>query len=173
MGKQATETKSKRGAARKVPPVSTTATPNPTTGIPTTTTTPGAGGTGTSGPGGVVVSGQTTTVTIDNVLGKEGITWGTVESYSVDDERLMIKLVTGAIGRELVAIRADQPHFRSGVSMAMMAFHTPDTKLTVRYFKPDLMTELEYRNVIFALEIGIGRDPSETLAFDDWKSLVP
>jgi hypothetical protein len=180
MSKQSAETSTQR-AGRK--PGGRPPKPNAnlagTAGAPGTVTgsipTGGSAGTsgGTIGDGTVVAGGQTGD--LNSLLGEEVITWGTVDSYSVDDERLMIKLVTGAIGRELIAVRADAPHFRSAVSMAMMAHHTPGTKVSVRYLTPTsasaiVSNPLEIR---YALELGIGSEPDKTLSFDDWKIDLP
>ncbi len=148
-----------RPAARKAPPGGVAA---GTTAQPHSGSVPA----GTSGPtkGTVEAGGTQSLVT-------ERFTWGLVESYAVDDEQLRIKLNTGAIGRNVVWVGVDEPHFRTAVSMAMMAFHTPDTKLTVRYAENRIGLPTE-SNVIHALEIGIGNDPSEALAFDEWLPLA-
>jgi hypothetical protein len=100
-------------------------------------------------------------------LTEEHVTWGLVESYAVDAERLRIKLNTGAIGREVLWVGVDDPHYRAAVSMAMMAFHTPGTKLTARYATSRVLPPTE-SNVHHALEVGIGNDSKEALAFDEW-----
>lgn len=105
---------------------------------------------------------------VDNQLGEEGITWGYVDTYSVDADRLMIKLNAGAINRPLIQMASDEPHFRSAVSMAMMAHHTPGKKLTVRYWKPNRRYNSDGLGVLFAREVAIGNDPGEALAFEDW-----
>ncbi len=105
---------------------------------------------------------------VDNQLGEEGITWGYVDTYSVDADRLMIKLNAGAISRPLISMSSDEPHFRSAVSMAMMAHHTPGKKLTVRYWKPTRRFDPNALEVLFAREVAIGNDPGEALAFEDW-----
>lgn len=87
---------------------------------------------------------------------------GRVNSYSVAEDRLMIKLDVSASFRLLVQVGSDKPHFRSAVSMAMMAFHTPDTRLTVRYL------ESGNGGVVNGLEVGIGKDPDKALSFADW-----
>ncbi|MDQ3566385.1 MAG: hypothetical protein M3436_20695 [Pseudomonadota bacterium] len=137
----------------------------PRTGLGGPAATAGAGGPGTAGT--AIPAGS-----MDSSLGTEHITWGYVDSYSVDEERLMIKLVTGAIGRRLISLRADAPHFRTSVSMTMMAYHTPGTKLTVRYLKSKVAA-LNIDDIVYALEIGIGKDPEKTLSFDDWVIKLP
>lgn len=99
-------------------------------------------------------------------LYRTATTYGLVEAYAVDGDRLMIKLNCGAINRKLVQVASDQPHFRSAVSMAMVAHHT-GTRLSARYYaqRPDV---LESSDVITATEVGIGNDPDEALSFDDW-----
>ncbi len=143
-------------AARKAPPgsvgVGTTAQPST--------------GSGSSGPsGGTLEPGGS------EPLVNERFTWGLVESYAVSDEQLRIKLNTSAIGRNVVWVGVDEPHFRTAVSMAMMAFHTPGTRLTVRYPVSRIGIPTD-SNVIHALEIGIGNNPSEALAFDEWLPLA-
>lgn len=109
----------------------------------------------------------------DASLGTEGITWGSVNSYAVDSDRLMIKLNAGAINHPLISVGADAPHFRSAVSMAMLAYHTPGVKLTVRYFKPNRRQGLSGLDIWTGLEVAIGAEPDEALAFEDWPINLP
>jgi hypothetical protein len=106
-----------------------------------------------------------------NDLVEQHVTWGLVESYAVDAERLRIKLNVSAIGRQVLWVGVDDPHYRAAVSMAMMAFHTPGTRLTARYTTLRGAQPIE-SNVFHALEVGLGNDPSEALAFDEWQPLI-
>jgi hypothetical protein len=110
----------------------------------------------------------------------EGTTWGLVESYAVDADRLMIKLNAGAIAHLLVSLAADAPHFRTVVAMTMMAHHTR-TRLTVRYAKPlnqlggrpDVNLPSSGPEILRALEVGIGYEFDKALSFDDWPIELP
>lgn len=97
----------------------------------------------------------------------EGVTWGSVNSYSVDSDRMMIKLNAGAINHLLVKMPSDSPVFRSAVSMTMLAYHT-GAKLTIRYTKPNISVSVGGLEILTAQEIGLGADPKETLNFEDW-----
>lgn len=107
------------------------------------------------------------TQSITRPLVTESVTWGTVNTYSVDSERLMIKLNAGAINHLLIKLPADSPIFRSAVSMTMLAYHT-SAKLTIRYTKPPVSQRASGVDVLTAQEIAIGEDPGEALNFDDW-----
>lgn len=98
------------------------------------------------------------------------VRFGTVDAYSVDADRLMIKLsvVTGIAGpitgRMLISAAADAPNFRSWVSMAMIA-HQTERYLNVRYREPIPGVPQPSPEVFEALELGVG---NEALQFDNW-----
>ena len=95
------------------------------------------------------------------------VSWGHVNAFSVDADRLMIQFETGAIGHLLVIVRSDAPHFRTSVSMAMLAHHTKQ-RLTIRYEKATAPGTRPEGKLLNALEIGMGRDPEKALSFADW-----
>jgi hypothetical protein len=100
------------------------------------------------------------------------VRFGMVDAYSVDADRLMIKLsvVTGTggpiTGRMLIYAAADAPNFRSWVSMVMIA-HQTERYLNVRYSTPLPIPGVPAPSpeVFQALELGVG---NEALQFDDW-----
>jgi hypothetical protein len=147
----------------------------PTAAAPARTAPTGAVSVGGAVSGASTVGSAGTSATPSRAgqvpLVDEQVTWGLVESYAVDAERLRIKLNVSAIGRTVVWVGADEPHFKTAVSMAMMAHHTAGTKLTVRYAVHRVSTPPS-SNVIHALELGIGNDPEEALAFDEWLPLA-
>lgn len=93
-----------------------------------------------------------------------------VDGYSVDADRLMIKLsvVTGiagpVMGRMLISVAADAPIFRSAVSMVMIA-HQVERYLNVRYSLPLPGVPVPSPEVFQGIELGVG---NEALQFDDW-----
>jgi len=97
------------------------------------------------------------------------VRFGMVDAYSVDADRLMIKLsvVTGTggpiTGRMLIYAAADAPNFRSWVSMVMIA-HQTERYLNVRY-STVILSPHPNPEVFTALELGVGVG---ALAFDDW-----
>ena len=96
------------------------------------------------------------------------VRFGMVDAYSVDADRLMIKLsvltVAGSLGeRMLIYAAADAPNFRSWVSMVMIA-HQTERYLTVRY-STVILSPHPNPEVFTALELGVGVG---ALAFDDW-----
>jgi len=97
------------------------------------------------------------------------VRFGMVDAYSVDADRLMIKLsvVTGTggpiTGRMLIYAAADAPNFRSWVSMVMIA-HQTERYLTVRY-STVIPNPHPSPEVFTALELGVGNG---ALSFDDW-----
>ena len=97
------------------------------------------------------------------------VRFGVVDGYSVDADRLMIKLsvVTGIAGpitgRMLISAAADAPNFRSWVSMVMIA-HQTERYLNVRY-STVILSPHPNPEVFTALELGVG---NEALQFDNW-----
>jgi len=97
------------------------------------------------------------------------VRFGVVDGYSVDADRLMIKLsvVTGIAGpitgRMLIYAAADAPNFRSWVSMVMIA-HQTERYLNVRY-STVILSPHPNPEVFTALELGVGNG---ALSFDDW-----
>jgi hypothetical protein len=101
----------------------------------------------------------------------EDITWGLVEAYSVDATRMMIKLNAGAIAHLLVAMRLDEPHFRTAASIVMLAFNEKK-RITIRYVHPE-PPKPGGLEVLQALEIGIGEEFDKALSFKDWPIQLP
>jgi len=96
------------------------------------------------------------------------VRFGMVDAYSVDADRLMIKLsvltVAGSLGeRMLIYAAADAPNFRSWVSMVMIA-HQTERYLNVRY-STVILSPHPNPEVFTALELGVGNG---ALSFDDW-----
>ena len=120
-------------------------------------------------PGGVVgsVPGGVQGGPIDNTVGTQKITWGTVEAYSVDANRLLINLDAGAISKPQVSVATDAPHFDAALSMAATVFQTAGSELTVRYLEPDRRIPTGDPVVYPALEVAIGQDPSEALSLEN------
>ena len=120
-------------------------------------------------PGGVVgtVPGGIPGGPIDNTVGTQRITWGTVDAYSVDANRLLVKLDAGAISKPQVSVATDAPHFEAALSMTETVYQTSGAELTVRYLEPDRRIPTSDPVVYPALEVAIGQDPSEALSLED------
>ena len=90
---------------------------------------------------------------------------GWVRGFTVDDDRLLIKLDCSAIFRMLVAFPADAPNFRTAVSLTMLAY-TNNERLSVRYTLPGRM---QRPLVTQGIEIGLGEKAFEIA---DWNFKV-
>jgi hypothetical protein len=105
----------------------------------------------------------------------EGTTWGLVEAYAVDAQRLMIKLNAGAISRLLISLDSEAPHFRTVVAMTVMAHHT-GRRLTVRYAQPAQVhagplvpgSASSGPEILRAVEVGVGNEFDKALSYEDW-----
>jgi hypothetical protein len=95
-------------------------------------------------------------------LGEEKTTSGMVRAFTIDDERMLIKLDCGAISRLLVNVNGSAPHFGQAVGLAMMAYNNGD-RLSVRYVEPS-RPQLGPKTV-GGLEFGLGEDAFEV---EDW-----
>ncbi len=115
--------------------------------------------------------GQAGAAKLDPARSGEDITWGLVEAYSVDATRMMIKLNAGAIAHLLVALRLDEPHFRTAASIVMLAFNEKK-RITVRYVQPE-PPKPGWPAVLQAVEIGIGEEFDKALSFKDWPIKLP
>ncbi|MEO8451220.1 MAG: hypothetical protein ABI647_15595 [Gemmatimonadota bacterium] len=90
---------------------------------------------------------------------------GMVSAYSVDADRLMIKLNVSAIRRMLISVSAASPQYRSAVSATMMAFHNKE-RIYIRYATPLISTSTTSSlEILQGSEVGVGED---ALSFDDW-----
>lgn len=119
------------------------------------------GGVGGGVPGGIPGG------PIDNTVGTQKITWGTVDTYSVDANRLKINLDAGAISKPQVKVATDAPHFDAVLSMAATAYQTAGMELTVRYLEPDRRLPINEPVVYTALEVAVSNDPSEALSVEN------
>ena len=101
----------------------------------------------------------------EQIAVRNEITWGLVSAYSVDAERLMIKLNVSATRRMLISIRSDAPQFRTAVSMTMLAHHNGE-RLYVKYVD-DLrrVPTADRLEVYNGVEVGLGED---ALDIEDW-----
>lgn len=125
---------------------------------PTTTTTPSKRAT----PGGLTTG--TSVHDAPNVaLGEEKTTWGRVSAFTIDAERLLIKLNVSAISRMLVSVGVDEPHFKSAASLAMIAYNNGES-LSVRYFDAAL-DRAGTPETMVGREFGLGEDAFE---IEDW-----
>ena len=99
----------------------------------------------------------------------EGIIWGLVDTYSVNSERMMIKLNVSAIRRQLISVGINEPHFRTAVSITMMAYNNNE-RISVRYRKSNLNLPQNAGglNILQAQEVAISQDPGNAFAFADW-----
>ena len=96
-------------------------------------------------------------------LGAEKITWGRVSAFTIDADRLLIKLNVSAISRMLVSVGLDEPHFKSAASLAMIAYNNGES-LSVRYFDAHLDPSDQPETMI-GREFGLGEDAFE---IEDW-----
>jgi hypothetical protein len=136
-------------AARRGTPIAGTPTP--------TTVGTGAGGIVAGDP--VEVEGPIGPM---SSLGEVETASGLVDAFTIDDERMLIKLNCGAVFRLLVFVRSTEPHFANAVGLTMMAYNNRD-RLSVRYVKsnrPQLGPD-----TVGGLEFGLGEDAFEV---EDW-----
>ena len=114
------------------------------------------------GSGAPVASGAGRDPGVDQ-LGEVLTTWGAVSAFTIDEHRMLIKLNISALSRMLVAVAVDAPHFKSCVSLTMMAYNNGEA-LSVRY--QDLTNVIQGVPVVMGgLEFGLG---SDAFAIDDW-----
>ncbi len=106
---------------------------------------------------------------IDNTAGTQKITWGTVETFAVDANRLTFDLNAGAQNKPRLSVATDAPHFDAAVSMAQTAYQNQaeNMMLTVRFLDPDRRLQIGERIVFPALELAIGNYPAGALTLVD------
>lgn len=126
--------------------------PTPTKATPVKATT-GAGATTTTG-------GPTAT---SPFLGVEKTTWGKVSAFTIDADRLLIKLNVSAISRMLVSVEVAEPHFKSAASLTMIAYNNGES-LSVRYLDSNL-DPVGRPETMVGREFGLGEDAFE---LEDW-----
>jgi len=96
------------------------------------------------------------------------VAWGYVYSYIVDDTGLVVRFMSamGAI-EHFVSVGVTEPHFRTAVSLVMMAYHTPDTHITVRYSTVEVGAPGGKTSIVKpALQLAISKDPSKALEIE-------
>ena len=81
----------------------------------------------------------------------------------------MIKLNVSAIRRQLISVGINEPHFRTAVSITMMAYNNNE-RISVRYRKSNLNLPQNAGglNILQAQEVAISQDPGNAFAFADW-----
>lgn len=115
---------------------------------------------------------------------EQNVTWGAVVGYTVSSKGLIIKVDVGAISRLAFFISADAPHFKSAVSIAMLAHNERRNAskmddldqragtIWVKYGeglpedRPERRLISGNTFLIDALELGLGMD--DPFEIDDW-----
>lgn len=93
---------------------------------------------------------------------------GRVAGFSVGTQGLVVKLDVSAVMRLAITVAADEPHFRSAVSMTMIAHNnrasqaTPSRDIDHQYLWVKLPAPTAADTTRPALQVGLSQDNSES-----------